>query len=880
MRIKKLLKNSFIFFSPFIFILFILFCINILIKDFNYGHKSYNVDAKSINWISYFYSLNKKKLRNYFVNFYKKDKNEAGLPIVEIDISEKSLNKLLSDVPSSTKKYVNADLKIDKIKQDVDMRYIGDNPINWMFHQKAIRVKTKKSEIIDGKRYFEYKPSQRRLLDDYIAYIFAKKLDLLVSDVRLVEVFINNKSSGIFIERERLNESFLRRKKIMPVNLYKGEASRNSEKKIGLSVNLDENPGLWEKISILNTVKLGDHNDLENFTKKIREAGNSNEKLKNLFKYGNDQLLAKTAILEILLNQEINDNTHNRRLVIDVWSGKKYIIPHDFSYNRIKIDKENFNLDFCSTSLFCILNQSSDFLDIKYDILYKVIKEEKIFDEIINHLEDIRTNFLISQKTDLGTIFRKNVLIRDFSGVENEESFNQLIVSLKAREKKLIEILENKTISYWKKNPKGFEIIVDKSLPVSDVLVKFGSQKPEWIILDYNNNKIIDKNDIYFYSDKNKNFKLNLRLFANRILLNKEKLFNRSKIVTGKTSFSFFVDKSLIPNHLTTFNRFTGKGTSIKHNAINSNYPSLHNKVIVKTAKESKTLSGNIFLKENLILSDEIQILEGTTFNMAEGVSIVFENKVTAIGSIQNPIIFKKISNSKDWGTIAFHGKKTDGSILKNIIIENGSGKSIDGINYFSALSVHSAKNILFDNILIKDNSKYDDMMHIIYSKNIQVINSNFLNAHLDSIDVDISKNIFFENTNIINSGNDGIDFMESSAYLDKVKLISSRDKGISVGENSNIIIKNSKFENNKYGIASKDSSKAIVENSEFNENKIQLSTYKKNWRYGGSGFIEIKKSNFTALNNDLISDGKGEIFIISSTFNGKILKSGNVNIY
>ena len=33
----------------------------------------------------------------------------------------------------------------------------------------------------------------------------------------------------------------------MPVNLYKGEASRNSEKKIGLATNLDENPGLWKK---------------------------------------------------------------------------------------------------------------------------------------------------------------------------------------------------------------------------------------------------------------------------------------------------------------------------------------------------------------------------------------------------------------------------------------------------------------------------------------------------------------------------------------------------------------------------------------------------------------------------------------------------------
>ena len=72
MKIKKLLKNSFIFFSPFILILFILFCINILIKDFNFAHKAYNIDAKSMNWVSYLYSLNKKKLNNYFENFNKK----------------------------------------------------------------------------------------------------------------------------------------------------------------------------------------------------------------------------------------------------------------------------------------------------------------------------------------------------------------------------------------------------------------------------------------------------------------------------------------------------------------------------------------------------------------------------------------------------------------------------------------------------------------------------------------------------------------------------------------------------------------------------------------------------------------------------------------
>lgn len=878
MKIKKLLKNSFIFFAPFALILLILFCVNILIKDFNYGHKAFNVDAKSMNWVSYLYSLNKKKLNNY-LNYYLK-KNNEGLPKVEIDISEKSLNKLISDIPSSTKKYVNAIFKTDNINQEVSIRYIGDNPINWMFHQKAIRVKTKKSEIINRKRYFEYKPSQRRLLDNYIAHLFAKKLDLLVSDVRLVELFINNKSSGIFVERERLNESFLRRNKVMPVNLYKGEASRNSEKKIGLATNLDENPGLWEKLSILNSVKLDDYSDLEKFTNMIRVSGNSNKKLRNLLKYGNDDLLARTAVLEILLNEPINDTTHNRRLTIDVWSGKKYIIPHDFNYNRNEISSKNFKLDFCSTRLFCILNQSSEFLDLKYEILYKVIEEKKIFEEIIEHLESIKIKYLISQQRDLGTIFRKNVLFRDFSGEENQQSFDQLIESLKKRKEKIINILEKNVEANWNKSQKGFEIVVDNSIPLSNILLKFDKEKPEWIVIDYNHNKKIDKNDKYFYPNKNKNFKINLKLFANRILISKNKLVYDNEIVTGKTGYTFFVQNNLVPTSIETVNRFTDKKVKIYREKLTSNLPSTHNKIITKKTKKVKILEGNIFLKEDLILDSETKILAGTVITMEENVSIVFENKVIAIGTKDKPIIFRNNLNSKNWGTIAFHGNNTDGSVFKDIIIENGSGKSINGINYFSALSVHSAKNIVFDSILIKNNKKYDDMMHIIYSNNIQVLNSKFLNAYLDSIDVDISENILIKNTNIINSGNDGIDFMESTAHLDKMIFLSNGDKGVSVGENSNILIKNSKFINNNYGLASKDSSKAKIESSEFEENKIQLSVYKKNWRYGESGFIEIKKSKFKALKNEIIGDEEGLIDIVSSNFDGKIFKKGNVNFY
>ena len=42
---------------------------------------------------------------------------------------------------------------------------------------------------------------------------------------------------------------------------------------------------------------------------------------------------------------------------------------------------------------------------------------------------------------------------------------------------------------------------------------------------------------------------------------------------------------------------------------------------------------------------------------------------------------------------------------------------------------------------------------------------------------------------------------------------------------------------------------------------------------------INIKNSNFIALQNNFVSDKKGEINIFMSNFDGKILKSGNVNI-
>ena len=173
-----------------------------------------------------------------------------------------------------------------------------------------------------------------------------------------------------------------------------------------------------------------------------------------------------------------------------------------------------------------------------------------------------------------------------------------------------------------------------------------------------------------------------------------------------------------------------------------------------------------------LKFNQDVLIEPGTIFNIHENKSIIFKGKVIAEGNEDFPIIFQR-STKKSWGTIAFQGNQTQGSILKNIIFDGGTGfnkenienntetyYAIGNIRYISSLSLHNTNNIQLKNILIKNNSIYDDALHIIYCNNIKIENLRVIDAFGDAIDIDMSNNITLKNLEIIDSKNDAIDLM------------------------------------------------------------------------------------------------------------------------
>ena len=83
------------------------------------------------------------------------------------------------------------------------------------------------------------------------------------------------------------------------------------------------------------------------------------------------------------------------------------------------------------------------------------------------------------------------------------------------------------------------------------MLIKFDDETPEWVELDYNNNQVLDKEDKYFYKNKNGDFEIDIKLFANRITSNSGPYDYIWTLSTAKTKFAkpkFNFLSTLIPS--------------------------------------------------------------------------------------------------------------------------------------------------------------------------------------------------------------------------------------------------------------------------------------------------------------------------------------------
>jgi hypothetical protein len=250
---------------------------------------------------------------------------------------------------------------------------------------------------------------------------------------------------------------------------------------------------------------------------------------------------------------------------------------------------------------------------------------------------------------------------------------------------------------------------------------------------------------------------------------------------------------------------------------------------------------------------------------------------VLALGDKDNIVRFVK-SKESPWGVVALVGIETRNSRMENVDISGGSGGYHDGLYFTGMFSIYDTDNIRLSNIHISNNYKYDDLIHVLYSNKVDFTDCIVSNAVSDALDVDISS-VTINNCNFINSGNDSIDSMTSTVKISETNIKNSGDKGVSAGERSHVFISKVNINESEIAIQSKDDSLVEVTNSSFLNNKVQLNAYRKNWRYGGGGRINVENSSFSGVDNVITAKGKSKINIVNSEFNQKYLHMKNKKV-
>lgn len=828
-------------------------------KEWSFA-RSYGSHVVPTNWLGYYSEL---KFRETYSKIIQN--NKPGLPTKYLYVSKNNLDKLLSNFPDSTKKWQDGFIFENGEMKKISLRYLGDNLNNWIFENKSFKLKYTKKNFESKYRSFDYftpriNPNNEFEFTRVISHYLLEKFGNITPKVRMVEIKINGENKGIYLEIPKLDELFLRQNNFMPVNIYKGE-NNNREVKIGIDINLFNNPSLWSKVSVFNQTDTNDKNDLKYFLKLLVDFQKNLISPDFFFSKVPADVWAKFLISGA---SDHGGNNQNQRLLSDPWTGYYYPLPVDSAFNINDLFEHNIDRNFFNYR-DRVLNSDPYFIQRKYSIYYDEIFVKKVLLELADYFEKLKFKLINSAERDyhyIRNIYEKKIERKKINLLRNNNNFSEelekLILNLKKATENKNDFTGNIKANWSFKDSNLFFTLRDK-LPSGNILIKLQEgQSLEDIEINLKNTNNFFKTQKIPYEIKNDNeLVLKLSLVADRIFSYGNYIgITNSRI--KPTLFKFEFNKDLKIKDVYVQNIFTNNFGLIENSNQVGLIKSNKNYAIIDQTENIIKLSGDIYINETMIFKEKVLIEPGTNLFLKKGTSLIFKNKLIANGTKLNPINIKQSENNNYWGSILLLGSKTKHSELKNVNFEGGSGGWIENIRSIGMLSIHNSGEIVMENISLKNNSIYDDTMHIVYSKNIKIKNLKMTEINSDGIDIDISKNIEIENISINSAKNDCLDFMQTIAIIKNSSFQNCSDKGISVGENSNIRILDSTFSENNIAIESKDRSFVDIKDSKLKLNKLVFSAYKKNWKYNGGGIIKSKnneiKNNKKTLSEDKYS--------------------------
>ncbi|MFA6215979.1 MAG: CotH kinase family protein, partial [Patescibacteria group bacterium] len=742
----------------------------------------------------------------------------SSLPEYRLEIDKKYLADLEKALPTGAGVCCNClptvaqnDVKGKFYSQgeefNVKTRVRGSCSNHWSSLKKSWRVTFSKGTYFNGLSQVDFViPSDREYIMEYLNNYRAKKLGLVVPEMKLVQLVINGKYFGPYLQQEIVSSDVLEKNRQAPdVNIY-------NEDRITDRLFLDITE--WKKLNSDKISGINNYAELNLLLDLINKSSDEEffAKISQIVDMDN---LYKWSVSSMLAGNYHQDFAHNMKIYFDNSLGKFKFIPDDVGFS------DSPTVDIVYNPLMTRIVKNPIFVYERNKILWDYVKNNDNLDDDLkffdNAYQQIRWAEYKDHKTVYSSIyFDKKLKLRRQHLVDlyqqAQETLNQGEVSVKidysqnqpksAAALYPIVRVEFSVDSFSGAKLKNIHLVTKPKTSVNGKLSLY---------YDSNNNGIFDIEDTAVGKFEVKNDELVAsavdglilaeRNISENIDYNSEdfdagigplmkpirlKVTSRSYFIVADQPQSTAALDLLSKVKFDIENAATGKPINYNSVDIDETTFSYLNDVLVsvdefvrrhpefqrqgnvlKLPAGSHSFQGKVIIPSQ---AEKLVIEPGATLNMAPGASIISYAPVMAKGAKDLPIVIQRSQPDKPWGVFAVVGQREKLNEFDFLKISGGSPDYVNGIFFSGQLAIYWS-NVKISNSEFSQSSG-DDNLNVKYGL-AEIRDNYFHNSGFDAIDFDyvlagsvVANNTFFRN------GNDGIDISGSPVQILNNKII------------------------------------------------------------------------------------------------------------
>ena len=646
------------------------------------------------------------------LNAYDEDPKHSQLPIVELYIKGKRLDKLTASLPASGAEYQSARVKLENKEFKADVRFRGDSINHWAFPNRSWRVRLAKGKDYNGMQYFNLNvPRVDNQISNWLGYDIARTLSGgLVPYSDFVHFRLNRLYDGVRLFLEQPNQDFLRKRNLPAGKIFVGDIT--SEQIYGGQPrkHLYRDTSAWDIRGLVEGER-GD--EIAELVRIIREEHDPYE-----FYYAIDSVFDLDALTKFIATLELVGTVH----IDETHNGKYYFNPVTGKFIPIVWDtvayfwKNRAQLDLASNSLFRVVLANPELREKKDRALWTAINgdlaTEKIQQKVINKADEIRLDIysfpLKLHANDKG--------IRHVSNEEWNAAVQELLGVIRERNDYIRSELSATAVSQRflpetdaTPGRVAFSVGSRAGYILRALKVKLGSNDAG-INVTLRRRGIDDigrpikgeyREQVATSKKGQVTFTLNDTLYSKRSFRKNKKV---GEVIPATYVYEVVAEG---PAQVTKVVRVRGRNSITKEQYapvedVELDVPAEHKKNSVWWAPDHfadakiETLQGNVHLKATKEVDrfTTLRIQPGTQLKMDPGVSLVVRGgTLEMLGSAAQPIRVEARSADNPWGVLALNNGAE--ATLRHVAIHGGGDATVSHVRYDGSLSVYHSKATL-----------------------------------------------------------------------------------------------------------------------------------------------------------------------------------------